>query len=67
MVEADDYVGGIAVQHREVQGHESFKFKKLFDNLTYWQGGAESGFTHVEPTPEQPNMFRIKGTEKNMS
>jgi gelsolin len=67
MVEADDFLGGAPVQHREVQGHESFKFKKMFDDLTYWQGGVESGFNHVEPTEETPNMFRIKGTEKNMS
>lgn len=67
MVEADDYVGGIAVQHREVQGHESTKFKELFGNLQYWSGGAESGFDHVEPTEEKPNMYMIKGTDKNMS
>jgi gelsolin len=67
MVEADEYVGGAAVQHREVQGHESFKFKQIFGNLTYWQGGVDSGFNHVEPTVEKPNMYKIKGTEKNMS
>lgn len=67
MVEADEFVGGAAVQHREVQGHESFKFKQIFGNLTYWQGGVDSGFNHVEPTVEKPNMYKIKGTEKNMS
>lgn len=67
MVEADDYVGGAAVQHREVEGRESDKFKELFGNLTYWKGGVASGFNHVEPTVEKPNMYKIKGTEKNMS
>lgn len=67
MVEADDSIGGIAVQHREVEGKESYKFKILFRNLTYWQGGIESGFNHVEPTEEKPNMFKIKGTEKSMA
>ena len=67
MVEADDFLGGAPVQHREVQGKESFRFKKIFGNLTYWQGGVESGFNHVEPTEEKPNMFMVKGTEKNMS
>lgn len=67
MVEADDFLGGAPVQHREVQGHESYKFKNIFGDVTYWQGGVESGFNHVEPTEETPNMFRIKGTEKNMS
>jgi len=67
MVEADDFFGGTPVQHREVQGHESLKFKKIFGKLTYWQGGVESGFHHVEPTEETPNMFRIKGSHDNMS
>lgn len=68
MVEADEFLGGTPVQHREVQGHESYKFKKMFGSkLTYWQGGIESGFNHVEATVEKPNMYRIKGTEKNMS
>jgi len=67
MVEADDYTGGVAVQHREVEGRESYKFKALFGNLTYWQGGIESGFNHVEPTVEKPNLFKVKGTEKGMS
>ena len=67
MVEADDFFGGTPVQHREVQGHESLKFKKIFGKLTYWQGGVESGFHHVEPTEETPSLFRIKGTHDNMS
>lgn len=67
MVEADDFLGGSPVQHREVQGHESSKFKKIFGTLTYWQGGVESGFHHVEPTEEVPNLFRIKGTTAHMS
>jgi gelsolin len=67
MVEADDFVGGIAIQHREVEGHESPKFKDLFGNLTYWTGGIASGFNHVEPTEEVPNLYMVRGTEKNMT
>ena len=68
MVEADDSTGGAAVQHREVQGRESFKFKRLFDGpLKYLEGGVESGFNHVEPTKETPHMYKVKGTEKAMS
>mmetsp|Transcript_23815 Transcript_23815/g.36201 ORF Transcript_23815/g.36201 Transcript_23815/m.36201 type:complete len:375 (-) Transcript_23815:117-1241(-) len=67
MVEADDFLGGIPVQHREVQGHESSKFKSYFDHLEYLDGGIESGFKHVEPTPENPFLFRVKGTKKKMT
>lgn len=69
MVEADDYTGGIAVQHREVQGYESYRFKVLFEDstLTYWEGGVDTGFNHVEPTEENPNLYKVKGTEAGMS
>merc|ERR1711915_304596 len=33
----------------------------------YLEGGVATGFTHVEPTPEKPAMFKVKGTEKGMS
>jgi hypothetical protein len=29
--------------------------------ITYWEGGIESGFRHVEPTKEDPQLFHIKG------
>jgi gelsolin len=67
MVEADDFLGGIPVQHRQVQGHESEKFKGYFEFLEYLDGGIESGFNHVEPTPENPFLFRVKGTRKKMT
>ena len=67
MVEADDFLRGTPVQHREVQGKESAKFKKLFDNLTYLQGGVASGFNHWEPTEDKPALFHVKGTQKKMA
>jgi len=67
MVEVDDSLGGIAIQHREVQGHESALFQSYFGNVMYLTGGVESGFTHVEPTVEEPHLYKIKGTEKSMS
>ena len=67
MVEADEKLGGAAIQHREVQGHESELFQSYFGNLTYLQGGTESGFNHVEPSVDEPHMYRVKGTEKGMS
>ena len=67
MVELDDSLGGVAIQHREVQGHESELFKSYFGNIMLLTGGVESGFTHVEPTVEEPHLYRIKGTETSMS
>jgi len=69
MVEADDSLGGIPVQHREVQGHESAKFKSYFTEtpIQYLEGGIETGFRHVEPTKEHPFLFRVKGNRKQMT
>ena len=66
MVELDNKLGGIATQHREVQEHESAMFMGYFHNkVTYLDGGIESGFRHVEPTKENPNLFHIKGHIKS--
>jgi gelsolin len=68
MVEADDLIGGIAVQHREVQGREGKKFRSYFNNkLQYLEGGVETGFTHVEPTIDTPFMYKVKGTQDGMN
>lgn len=68
MVEADEFLGGAAIQHRQTQGHESPLFQSYFDyNLTYLEGGVDSGFTHVEEKKDQPNLYRVKGTEKGMN
>lgn len=124
MVECDDYLGGRAVQHRQVQGHESevrsdrrcflcsqslpsflASISLLFDTidhclpsfshtilldgalfylhwcdgnkqklqsyfnyeLTYLEGGVDSGFNHVEEKSWQANLYKVKGTEKGLS
>lgn len=59
MVEADDFLGGTAVQHRQVEGNEDADFVALFDSLQYLDGGIETGFTHVEPTKDQPLFFQF--------
>lgn len=64
MVEADDFLGGVPVQHRQVQGHETEHFLKYFDTLEYLDGGIASGFHHVEPDIERPVLFQVKGTKK---
>ncbi len=62
MVEADDYLGGAPIQHRQVEGHESVEFAKIFEALEYLDGGVDTGFNKVEPTPDKPIFFHVKGT-----
>jgi len=66
MVEADDYLGGSAVQHRQLEGNEDPEFCNYFDHLQYLQGGIETGFTHVgEPSKEKPLFFKFRRRENN--
>jgi gelsolin len=63
-VELDDYLGGLPVQYREVQGSESERFLSLFPAITIQHGGIDSGFKHVEPEKYRPRLLHIKGTIK---
>ena len=49
-VELDDYLKGDAVQHREVENHESAKFLEYFKGgaIQYLKGGVATGFKKVE-------------------
>jgi len=60
-VELDDYLEGLPVQYREVQGSESDCFLKLFDKFEILSGGVDSGFKHVEPEKYVPRLLHIKG------
>jgi gelsolin len=60
-VELDDYLKGLPVQYREVQGSESDKFLQLFPKFEILQGGVETGFKHVEPEKYKPRLLHIKG------
>ncbi|KAL3905822.1 MAG: hypothetical protein SGARI_004276 [Bacillariaceae sp.] len=62
MVEADEYLGGTPVQHRQVEGKESLDFAQYFQTLEYLNGGVASGFNKVEPTVDKPLFFCVKGT-----
>ncbi|KAK3611747.1 hypothetical protein CHS0354_014091 [Potamilus streckersoni] len=62
-VELDDYLGGFPVQHREVEGSESKLFLGYFrakGGIKYIEGGAKSGFNHVEHTFKQ-RLLQVKG------
>lgn len=66
MVELDEHLERVAVQHREVESKESTLFLSYFKNkVTYLNGGIDAGFSHVEPTEADPHLYRIKGTMKN--
>ncbi|CAD5206093.1 unnamed protein product [Bursaphelenchus okinawaensis] len=63
-VELDDSLGGLPVQYREVQDHESAVFLSYFkDGIKYMQGGHSSGFNHVvDPYSNyKPKLFQCKG------
>jgi len=63
-VELDDSLGGIPVQYREIQDHESALFLSYFRNgIKYLQGGHSTGFNHVVDSYEkfQPRLFHCKG------
>ncbi|CAL4098605.1 unnamed protein product, partial [Meganyctiphanes norvegica] len=62
-VELDDTLGGVPVQHREVEGYESALFLSRFKKgVRYLQGGVVSGFHHVDPDAPYPaRLFKVKG------
>ncbi|XP_066865762.1 advillin isoform X4 [Kogia breviceps] len=64
----DDYLGGIPVQHREVQCHESDTFRGYFkQGIIYKKGGVASGMKHVETnTYDVKRLLHVKG-KRNIS
>ncbi|XP_076868766.1 advillin [Brachyhypopomus gauderio] len=61
----DEYLGGNPVQHREVQGNESSKFKGYFKNgIIYKKGGVASGFKHVDTNVYNIlRLLHVKGSK----
>uniref|UniRef100_A0A8D9B6V5 Advillin n=1 Tax=Cacopsylla melanoneura TaxID=428564 RepID=A0A8D9B6V5_9HEMI len=60
-VELDNYLGGAPIQHREVQGNESNRFKSYFKNgIRYLTGGIASGLNHITKKSE-PKLYKVKG------
>eukprot|EP01018_Ginkgo_biloba_P033861 Gb_40002 [translate_table: standard] len=61
-IELDAALGGRAVQHREIQGHETDKFLSFFKPCIIPQkGGVTSGFKHADSEEYQIRLFACKG------
>ncbi|XP_051910058.1 villin-1 isoform X2 [Hippocampus zosterae] len=63
VTQLDEHLGGTAVQRREVQGHESPRFRGYFKKgLVYKKGGAASGFKHVDTNAyDVLRLLHVKG------
>ncbi|GKU89863.1 hypothetical protein SLEP1_g3942 [Rubroshorea leprosula] len=61
-VELDTALGGRAVQHRELQGHESDKFLSYFKPcIMPLEGGVASGFKKPEEEEFETRLYICKG------
>jgi hypothetical protein len=47
-VELDEFLHGVAIQHREIQQSPSDEFMALFPKIKILSGGVQSGFRHVD-------------------
>lgn len=52
-VELDEFLHGVASQHREVQSAPSDEFLALFPRISIRSGGVRSGFRHVDEAPKE--------------
>jgi len=63
-VELDNLFQGVPVQYREVEGHESQKFKKLFDGgIVTLKGGFDAGLQRIQKKEHVPKLFQVKGSK----
>ncbi|XP_010922147.1 villin-2 [Elaeis guineensis] len=61
-IELDAVLGGRAVQHRELQGHESDKFLSLFKPcIIPLEGGVASGFKTPEEETFETRLYTCRG------
>lgn len=65
-VELDTFLDDAAIQHREVQAHESALFLSYFEAVTIMEGGADSGFRHVKPEEYTPRLLHFSGQRKSI-
>lgn len=64
--ELECHLGGVPVQYREVQKHESTKFLALFEKtgLRYLSGGHPSGFKSSKDVVFEPKLYMVKGKSR---
>eukprot|EP00092_Neocalanus_flemingeri_P014764 GFUD01015933.1.p1 GENE.GFUD01015933.1~~GFUD01015933.1.p1 ORF type:complete len:344 (+),score=104.07 GFUD01015933.1:340-1371(+) len=61
-VELDNLFNGMPVQHREMQGFESIRFKKLFKGgIVTLLGGFEAGLKQVQKIGHVARLFQVRG------
>jgi gelsolin len=58
-VELDEFLKGVATQHREIQQSPSDEFMALFPRLKILSGGVQSGFRHVEEDAEPKEISTL--------
>lgn len=67
-VELDEFLKGVATQHREIQQEPSEQFLALFPRIRILSGGVQSGFTHVdvdEKPTEVTTLLRVFKGQSN--
>lgn len=65
-VELDDKLGDLPVQMRQVQGHETKDFTRLFPDMNILEGGVDSGFNKVKPTEWKTRLYHVYGKGKKV-
>ncbi|PMD43932.1 putative actin-binding protein Fragmin [Hyaloscypha variabilis F] len=58
-VELDEFLKGVATQHREIQQSPSDEFMALFPRIKILSGGVKSGFRHVEEDAEPKEISTL--------
>jgi gelsolin len=58
-VELDEFLRGVATQHREIQQQPSEEFLALFPRLKILSGGVRSGFRHVDTNAEPKEITML--------
>jgi gelsolin len=58
-VELDEFLKGVATQHREIQQSPSDEFMALFPCVKILSGGVQSGFRHVEEDAEPKEICTL--------